>query len=108
MRLYKCHVLSFLESNAAALFHAAGSHLALVDHVQEVLLRELGLSDADALLRFNLAPLSTRRDISMLGIIYRAVLRRGPPQFFDWFPFALPTVRPTDTTGGTQTQQAAG
>ena len=34
---------------------------------------------------FNLAPLSTRRDIAMLGVVHRAVLRRGPKHFFRFF-----------------------
>ena len=90
MNLYKCHVLSFLESSTAAFYHAAPTRLGLVDHVQEVLLRELGLSEKDALLQYKLAPLRTRRDIAMLGLVHRAVLRVGPPQFFAWFPFAAP------------------
>ena len=34
----------------------------------------------DALQSFNLAPLSIRRDMANLGIIYRALLRQGPRQ----------------------------
>ena len=90
--LYKSHVLSFLESSTAALYHAAPTHLRLVDHVQEVFLRELQLTETQALLNYNLAPLSTRRDIAVLGVIQRAALRLGPPQFFEWFPFAPPAA----------------
>ena len=46
--LYKSHVLSYLESSTFALYHAAPTHLRLVDHVQDVLLRELGLSEREA------------------------------------------------------------
>ena len=91
---YKAHVLSFLESSTAAFYHAAPSHLGLIDHIQEVLLRELGLSERDAFLTYRLAPLSTRRDFAVLGMINRAVLRLGPPQFFAWFPPAIQVVRP--------------
>ena len=38
-----------------------------------------------ALMKFNLAPLCVRRDIAILGVIHRAVLRQGPPQFFEFF-----------------------
>ena len=34
---------------------------------------------------FNLAPLNARRDIALLGIIHRAALRNGPPQFHQFF-----------------------
>ena len=48
-------------------------------------LREAGITELDALLHFNLAPLSVRRDIAMLGIIHRCVLGDGPPQFSKYF-----------------------
>ena len=92
--LYKSHVLSYLESATGALYHAAPTHLQLVDHVQEVLLRELRITAEEALLNHKLAPLSTRRDCAMLGVIHRAVLGLGPPQFLDWFPLAPVVTRP--------------
>ena len=92
--LYKSHVLSFLESSTGAFYHAAPTHLGLVDHVQEVLLREFGLTAEGALLNHRLAPLNTRRDCAMLGVIHRTVLGLGPPQFMAWFPLAPPVVRP--------------
>ena len=71
---------------------------------------------------FRLAPLSTRRDIAMLGLIHRTVLHRGPVHFKEffvadasrskapesrhklqlselpahWTDFALPNSRPAD------------
>ena len=39
----------------------------------------------DALMVFNLAPLKTRRDVAMLGVVHRAVLKKGPPQFWKYF-----------------------
>ena len=92
--LYKSHVLSYLESSTSAFYHAAPTHLGLVDHVQEVLLRELGLTAEEALLNHRLAPLSTRRDCAMLGVIHRTVLGLVPPQLMAWFPLANPAVRP--------------
>ena len=50
-----------------------------LDKVQESFLRQL------VLLEFNLAPLSMRRDIAMLGIIHRAALGDGPTQFREYF-----------------------
>ena len=44
------------------------------------MLRNVGLSSFEALHRLNLAPLSTRRGIANLGIIFRAITCRGPRQ----------------------------
>ena len=41
-------------------------------------------------MNFNLAPLSTRRDIAMLGVIHRAALREGPQQLWKFFRLAVP------------------
>ena len=41
--------------------------------------RETALQD------FKLAPLETRRDIAMLGLVHRTVLGGGPPHFGAWF-----------------------
>ena len=38
-----------------------------------------------ALHEFNLAPLESRRDMAMLGLIHRTLLGQGPPQFQQWF-----------------------
>ena len=85
VKLYKTHILSYLESGTPAVYHAAPYNLHLIDHIQEVFLRELGISDEVALADFNLAPLNTRRDIAMLGLIHRTTLNLGPPQFKEWF-----------------------
>ena len=48
---------------------------------QEKFLADVGISSKDALLHFNLAPLASRRDMAMLGLIHRTVLRKGPGHF---------------------------
>ena len=48
-------------------------------------MRELGITEEHALLEHHLAPLTTRRDIAMLGIFHRSVLGLGPAQFKDLF-----------------------
>ena len=53
--------------------------------MQRGFLRECGLSDEEALLHFNLAPLETRRDIAKLGLIHRSVLGGGPRHFANSF-----------------------
>ena len=77
---YKAHVLSFLEYRTCAITHAADTHLNTLDGVQNRFLRNIDVPKFDALQSFNLAPLSTRRDIANLGIIYRAALHQGPRQ----------------------------
>ena len=40
-----------------------------------------GVNEQDALMTFDLAPVSSRRDIAMLGIIHRASLGKEPSHF---------------------------
>ena len=75
---YKSQILSFVEYRTPAITHAATSHLTCLDSVQKRFLRNVGLSSFEALQLLNLAPLSTRRDIANLGIIFRATSKRGP------------------------------
>ena len=79
--LWKAHILSFIEYRTPGIYHAADCHLSRVDNLQTSFLRELGLSDLDAIRLFPLAPLCTRRDIAILGIIHRCVLGYGPLHF---------------------------
>ena len=83
--LYKAHVLSFVEYRTAAIYHATNTELQSVDRIQRGFLRDLGVSEADAMIHFNLAPLCTRRDIAMLGVIHRAAIGKGPPQLKQFF-----------------------
>ena len=48
-------------------------------------LRDCNVDEKDALLHFNLAPLTMRRDIAMLGLIHQTVLGKGPPRFKEYF-----------------------
>ena len=86
IHLYKSQVLSYIEYRTVAIYHACSSHLEHIDKLQHRFLRELGLSSERALLDFNLAPMSTRRDIAMLGLIHRAVLGKGPSQLHQFSP----------------------
>ena len=85
VRQYKSQVLPTLEFCTPAVYHCTDTVLEQVDRVQRRFLREAGLTEAEALVNFNLAPLQTRRDIAMLGLLHRTVLGRGPPQFQQWF-----------------------
>ena len=52
------------------------------------------------MVHFGIAPLQVRRDVAMLGVIHRAVLRKGPPQLWPFFPKA------TRRTEGATTRSA--
>ncbi len=80
VHLYKAQVLSFIESSTPGLYHAAPSALERVDRVQRRLLRELDLTDLEALRDYKLAPLSSRRDMAMLGALHKLSLGTAPPQ----------------------------
>ena len=86
VRLYKAQILSFLESSTPALYHAAPSALAWIDRVQVRFLKEIDLSEFDALRDFRLAPLKCRRDIAMLGVLHKVNLGTAPPQLSALFP----------------------
>ena len=85
VNLYKSHVLSYIEYRTCAVYHASVSVLAPLDALQTRFLRSLGISSLDALVHFNLAPLCTRRDISILGVIHRTLLGCGPACFAQFF-----------------------
>ena len=48
----------------------------------------MGCSELEALMLFNLAPLSTRRDVAMLGLLHRTVLGKGLSHFQRFFRMA--------------------
>ena len=83
---YKSHVLCLLEGSTGALYHASNSVLAPLDAVQTRFLRELGLSPESAFLDNNLAPLSLRRDIAMLGLVFKCVRGLAHPLLCRLFP----------------------
>ena len=83
--LYKAHILSYIEYRTAAITHASATTLAPLDAIQARFLREINISPVEALMSFRLAPLHTRRDISMLGVLHRAAQEEGLKQLRDLF-----------------------
>ena len=67
--LYKSQLVSYVEYRTAAIYHASDSTLAPLHNFPGRFLRELGISPEDALVHFNLAPLSSRRDMAMMGVL---------------------------------------
>ncbi|CAK0818103.1 unnamed protein product [Prorocentrum cordatum] len=83
--LRKAQVLSFIEYRTAAIYHTCKTALEALDHVQDKLTEAARASKEEALLAFKLAPLSSRRDIAMFGLIHRSVLGRDPGHFKQLF-----------------------
>ena len=81
LRLFKAHMLSFIEYRTTAIAHASPSMLDGLNDILTRLLVRLGISHEVVLMHFNLAPLGIRRDIAQLGLIHRTVLKKGPPHF---------------------------
>ena len=96
MQQYKSHVLCLLEASTAAVYHAAPTHLDSIDSIQRRFLKELELTEADAFLRFNLAPLQMRRDIGVLGLLHKVQLGEAHPDFDSIFP-KLVDAQPANT-----------
>ena len=72
--------------------HSHPNSSAWLDRIQDDFLEELQVSKKDALLNFNLAPLSARRSISMLGLLHRTQLGIAPPMLSSFFPNAKSTM----------------
>ena len=70
---YKTHVLCHLELNTGSFYHALDTVLQPLDKLQTHFLKEIGLTPEQAFLEYNLAPLRARRDIGMLGLIFKCV-----------------------------------
>ena len=78
---YKSQILTKIAYATAGIYHASATALEPLDKRQVALLMELGITQEAAFSGMNVAPLCTRRDIAMLGVIHRAVLGEGPEQF---------------------------
>ena len=76
---YKTHILPILECHNGAIFHAADSHLAVLDRLQHSFIHALGMTEATMFLEHNLAPLRLRRDIAILGLLHKCNLGQVHP-----------------------------
>lgn len=82
---FTSHILSYIEYRTPAIYHAATRVLRPIDRILPSFLAQLGITPLQAFVHFNLAPLCTRRDIAMLGLVHRAVLKQGPSHFWQFF-----------------------
>ncbi len=85
VKLYKSQILTFIESRTEGIHHAAPSVLQCVDRVRRRFLREMRISEFDALMCWKLAPLQCRRAIAMLGLLYKVATGKAPPPLQDLF-----------------------
>ena len=87
-------------------FHAATGWLAKIDHAQNRFLHALGLSPDQALLDYNFAPPSLRRNIGILGLLHKRVLGQCHPSFDRLLPWY--SDRFTEARGLGHTKQLYG
>ena len=85
INLYKVYILLQIEYRTPVLLHASDSVLMPLDMIQNRFLSKIGITIEDAALHFKLIPLRQRRQIAVLGVIQRTVLKKGPKQFWKWF-----------------------
>ena len=87
---YKSHILPLLEQNTGAIFHANSGQLNRIDALQLHFLDNINLTETAASLDFNLAPLPLRRNIAILGLLYKLSLNTCHADFQQLFPRASP------------------
>ena len=85
---YKTHIWGHKEFSNGALIMAAPCQVRRLDKVQRWYLRELGLTDTEAFVRYNFAPPSLRRGIGLLGFLHKRVLGACHPALVQALPFA--------------------
>ena len=85
INLYKSHVLPFIQYRTSGIYPGCDSHLAALGSIQTSFLCNFGIHPIEALMHLNLAPLRARREISMMGLIHRTLLRKGPSHFQRYF-----------------------
>ena len=86
MTMYKAQMLSSVEWCTAAIFHCTLTALRPIDSVQRQFLRFMGIEQVTAFLEYNLAPLSLRWSIAILGFIYKCVMGLAPSRCCSLFP----------------------
>ena len=67
-------MLELAEANIGAIYHATQTVLEPLDRSLDIFLRDLQLDARSAFLEHNMAPLSMRRDIAMLGFLHKRML----------------------------------
>ena len=79
--LYKSQVRSVLVCFTPAIYHAEKGFLNRLDEVQNKLFAFLQVTPEEAFLKYNMAPLAMRRDMAMLGLLFRIARKEAPAPF---------------------------
>ena len=79
--LYKSQARSVLECFTPAIYHAEKGFLNRLDDVQNKLFTFLKITPEEAILKYNMAPLPMRRDMAMLGLLFRIARKEAPTPF---------------------------
>ena len=86
MLQYKTHIWGTIEHATPAIFHVCSSVLGRLDSVQTSFVSHLGLSEEETFIDNNFAPPAVRRDVAMLGLLYKIAYNIGAPALSDLFP----------------------
>ena len=92
VRMFKCHILSFMEGATPAIYHAAPSILKQLDDTLLQFLERSGISEETAILKHNLAPLGMRRDLAMLTLLHKVSLGIAPSPIAELFKHRCGTL----------------
>ena len=84
---FKTHIWGIMEMHSGGIFHAATTHLDRLDDAQCGFLEKIEVSEEDAFLVFNFAPPVLRRNIAILGLIHKRVLKQCHPAFSELLPW---------------------
>ena len=84
---FRAHIWPHIEYCHGVLMHAPPAQLARLDKVQASFLRALGLTDAEAFVRYNFAPPNVRRAIGILGFVHKRTLCLCHPGVVELLPY---------------------
>ena len=85
---FKAHVWGIIESYVPAIYHAAPSSMEEKKRLSNFFLSHLDLNEKDGFLHYGLAPLVLRRDIGMLGVLYKYAHNTAHPELCELFRHA--------------------
>ena len=104
---FKSHIWCHCEYSSSVLFLAVPSQRVRVDQVQERYLRELGITEEDAFLNYNFAPLGLRRGFALLGFLHKRVLGACHPAVCEALPFSSDVFRTHDKALDTKASEVS-
>ena len=79
------------------IFYTPDTTINPLHQLQQRFLREIGVSEIEAISRFNLSPLAIPRQIAALGLLHRRVLNKTPSVTGDLLLFASLSRRSHNT-----------